>query len=67
MTSGDETKTGRQLIRGAWEQYKQFEDLRHDKVNTWNNSNKILYGISRFHKFWRVNPSVNMHFGTVPS
>ncbi len=55
MTSVEETKTGRQLIRGAWEQYKQFEDLRHDKVSTWNNSNKISCGGRRFHKFQRVN------------
>jgi hypothetical protein len=48
MTSVEETKTGRQLIRGAWEQYKQFEDLRHDKVSTWNNSNKIFVGGTPF-------------------
>jgi hypothetical protein len=29
-----DTKTNRQLIRGAWQKFRQFEELRLDKVRT---------------------------------
>ncbi len=34
-----DTKTNRQLIRGAWQKFRQFEELRLDKVRSASPSN----------------------------